>query len=437
MALVDFTSHDEVRAVLGISDDELEDSTLSLPVYEFDLKKELREVSSDLLGTYATVSSTPPEDRSDAEEQLYEAVRLFSTYAVARHLCTGLANMSPKEMTDSKASFVRYAAGNIEAITSNVEQRYTLFKSNLQHGDLNQDHPGLCSECGTARQPGDQRMKLGRVAQRFNKTPCMDAYTGELAFMCQLAPYDDSRRDSVTIERRVLSVGPDAEIPWRRTVDTPQGRFIIGADQPDTFNGKLIRRSLIAQTAPFEVRIKTLAQVCLGQSSVLAYGNLLWLKNLAYTSQTSTLVPEYQVFLAAGEPVDPGCVLQIDLNLYFVRAIDAGAAGMLVLVVEQLPAGALADATVSVSEFDKIHGVSSSTDVDAQALRLRWQSLYQYGNKLAPAYGPDEQVTVLAKSQVPSLPTGSKIHYGSEVWAISAIDGQMDDVWVCRTVRHV
>lgn len=132
MALVDFTSHDEVRAVLGISDDELEDSTLSLPVYEFDLKKELREVSSDLLGTYATVSSTPPEGRTEAEEQLYEAVRLFSTYAVARHLCTGLANMSPKEMTDSKASFVRYAAGNIEAITSNVEQRYTLLKTNLQ-----------------------------------------------------------------------------------------------------------------------------------------------------------------------------------------------------------------------------------------------------------------------------------------------------------------
>lgn len=279
-------------------------------------------------------------------------------------------------------------------------------------------------------------MKLGRVAQRFNKTPCVDSYTGELAFMCQLAPYDDSRRDSVTIERRVLSVGPDAEIPWRRTVDTPEGRFIIGADQPDTFNGKLIRRSLVAQSAPFEVRIKTLAQACLGQVSVLAYGNLLWLKNLAYTSQTSTLVPEYQVFLAAGEPVDPGCVLQIDLNLYFVRAIDAGAAGMLVLVVEQLPAGALADATVSVSEFDKIQGVASSTTVDAQALRLRWQSLYQYGNKMAPSYGPDEQVTVLAKSQVPSLPTGSKISYGSEVWAVSAIDAQMDDVWVCRTVRH-
>lgn len=124
MALVEFTSFDEVRAALGVSDDEIEDSTLALPIYEFNLKQELRAVSAGILSSFATVSTISADSRSDLEAQLYEAVWLFSTYAVALHLTTSLPMFSPKEMTDSKASFVRYAQGNIESVVAGVRQQY-------------------------------------------------------------------------------------------------------------------------------------------------------------------------------------------------------------------------------------------------------------------------------------------------------------------------
>lgn len=137
MALVDFTTFDDVRAALGVSSDELEDSTLSLAVYEFNLKRELRELAGSLPSTYATVAAAT--QRTDAQTQLFESVRLFSTYAVAWHLCASLPMFSPKEVTDSKASFSRYAAGTLEETISRVEMQYGTFKAYVQASLTNLD----------------------------------------------------------------------------------------------------------------------------------------------------------------------------------------------------------------------------------------------------------------------------------------------------------
>jgi hypothetical protein len=126
-----YTSADEIRAVLGVSADELEDSTISLQVYEFGLLKELRSVDSTLISSFLTASAVDAGSRSDAQAQFIESVHLFSTYAVARHLCTSLPMFSPKEISDSKASMVRFSTGSIEATTAMVEQQFGVFRTYL------------------------------------------------------------------------------------------------------------------------------------------------------------------------------------------------------------------------------------------------------------------------------------------------------------------
>lgn len=280
-------------------------------------------------------------------------------------------------------------------------------------------------------------MKLSRVAGYFNRVPCVDAYTGDLAFKCQVAPYDDSRRDSAMVARRILSVGPDAVIPPRRVVLAEGQRYVLGEDNPDIFNGAVIRRALIAHSAPHQVTIQTLSDVCSGAAGQTAFGNLAWVKNAAFTEQGSELVPEYQFFLSATEPVAVSTVLTVQGQPYLVRAVDRGASGLLIPVAEQMSLSALdPSATVRVSTYNKVAGSSAEQSTTARVLSLRWQSLYHYGHKGSPSYGPDEQVMLVSKASVPSLPVGSTIENNTGFWRVSAVGDPVPGAWLCRVVLN-
>lgn len=126
MALTDFTTYDDIRAALGVSSEEIEDATISLPVYEFSLQGELEDVDStlNLILDFATVVEIAPGLRTAAQSRFFQATYLFATYAVARHLTSSLPLFSPKEVTDGKASVVRYAQDPYERTIERVEKLY-------------------------------------------------------------------------------------------------------------------------------------------------------------------------------------------------------------------------------------------------------------------------------------------------------------------------
>lgn len=105
-----YTTYDEVRATLGVSDEELEDTTLELPVWSTNLDFALEEVSSELVATYTAISDKPTNDRTAAESKLYAATRLYATYIVADDLLKSLPMFSFKRVTDGKAEAERFDA---------------------------------------------------------------------------------------------------------------------------------------------------------------------------------------------------------------------------------------------------------------------------------------------------------------------------------------
>lgn len=132
MAMLDYTTYDDIRAVLGVSSDEIEDSTLSLQVYEFGLSSEIRAVSRSLATDVATVIAIAEGSRTTAEAELLEVMSLFATYAVARQLLTSLPLFSPKEISDGKASQTRYATNPYEETIRRVESEFNRFKAELE-----------------------------------------------------------------------------------------------------------------------------------------------------------------------------------------------------------------------------------------------------------------------------------------------------------------
>lgn len=131
MAVLDYTTYDDVRAALGVSEDELEDATLSLSLYEFSLSADIRSVSLTLSADYATVANKDPGARTEDEIVLLESASLFATYSVARHLLTSLPLFSPKEITDGKASAVRYSINPYKDTMDRVESMYSRYRDAL------------------------------------------------------------------------------------------------------------------------------------------------------------------------------------------------------------------------------------------------------------------------------------------------------------------
>lgn len=129
MALADYTSFHEVRAALGVSDEELSDATLSLPMYEVSLLAEMREISATFRSQYATAHLKVPADRSEEETWFIQTARLFSTYSVARHLLSTLPLFSPKEISDGKAHQTRYSTDPYKATISAVKEQYERYRT--------------------------------------------------------------------------------------------------------------------------------------------------------------------------------------------------------------------------------------------------------------------------------------------------------------------
>lgn len=126
------TTYDEVRAVLGVSVEELEDATLDLKVFTDQLELELSDISSTLGSTLDTITAIPDISRTDAQKKLFLVANMFAAYAYAKVLLTGLPLFSPKRLTDGRAEFERFA-DPFESVRDGVSAGYVGLRVRLQN----------------------------------------------------------------------------------------------------------------------------------------------------------------------------------------------------------------------------------------------------------------------------------------------------------------
>lgn len=277
-------------------------------------------------------------------------------------------------------------------------------------------------------------MRLHAVANRFNKTPCVDAYTGEYLFDVQVGLYDDNKRDSETAERRTLSVDPAFSMPPRRVVEAAGSRYILGSQYPDVHNGKLIRMGLVGHEATYLSQIRTIEQACLDQDGTLAWSGRAWVKNMAYREQDSVLTPVFHLHYSTSESLAIGMLVTFDGILHIVRSLNYGPAGTLIATCEEVPEPSIEMATVTGTTYDPVTDTSGANSELVRLVRLRWQSLFEYRNNMAPKFGPGDVQLAFAKSAFTPV-AGMDVTMSDGTWQIaSALDE--GSIWLCRAVRH-
>lgn len=100
MPLSTYTTVDNIRALLGVSDEELSDDVIELDVYDKALTLDLMDVASDFDTQYTTAKA---DQAVAANKRFVMVADMFASYSVAKQLCESLPNFAPRTISDGKA----------------------------------------------------------------------------------------------------------------------------------------------------------------------------------------------------------------------------------------------------------------------------------------------------------------------------------------------
>jgi hypothetical protein len=104
--ITDYTSFEDVRAALGVSEEEIADETLGLESVSTLLDEDLLEINSDLPTIFADLAADEA-NWTAKEKRLHGLIRLYATYAVAFRLLDSAALFGFLQVADGRASTSR------------------------------------------------------------------------------------------------------------------------------------------------------------------------------------------------------------------------------------------------------------------------------------------------------------------------------------------
>jgi hypothetical protein len=130
MTILDYTSYDQVRAVLGVSSDEVTDTELALPVWEMTLNEKFSDISSLIATNYSTIAALSSGSRTPVQVKFFETVKLYATYLIAQDLLVALPMFGFQSITDGKASQQRF--DRWEDIKTGIEKNVNVLKGKVR-----------------------------------------------------------------------------------------------------------------------------------------------------------------------------------------------------------------------------------------------------------------------------------------------------------------
>ena len=126
--MLDYTSYEQIRAVLGVSSHELSDETLGLELYSNLLMVRLMSITGTIAGTTASlltlVQGIKMKASPTTEEQMLAAlVPPLATYMVAEACLSGLSLFALKSETDGESIQTRFSSeATFREVGGNVRQ---------------------------------------------------------------------------------------------------------------------------------------------------------------------------------------------------------------------------------------------------------------------------------------------------------------------------
>lgn len=262
-------------------------------------------------------------------------------------------------------------------------------------------------------------MKLANAASYFDRTVAVDSYTGRSPIKLQLDLYDDSKRDGVTVERRVISLAHGVRVPARGVIRFAETDWVVGRLNRDVYAGGVIRQKAIVQAADGLAQVRTAAQVLASTPGTEAYAARAWEKSAKEIDESSEMFDVYSIFMHAAEPIVEGQFVTLAGELHVVRDVFTTEAGFKSALAEVVGTSVQA-VTYRSRALNPVTEVWTPTDSTIQALPLRWQTWYRYDSQASQRFVEGDEVLVIPTA-VASKANDHVLRAGV-AWRVVAVD---------------
>lgn len=271
-------------------------------------------------------------------------------------------------------------------------------------------------------------MELVDVASFFDRVPAVDPASGHTLFHCQVLAYDESKRDAFTAYRRMMSLRPDTTLPVDRVVELHGVTWIVGDGQLDGWS-EAHRRKHVLHRAGGRAQVYRLSAWLSGTANSNPYADLQWVKDVKELEVSSRSPQKYVSIFASSVDLREYDVVSYGGRTQLVTSVVRSAAGYMegfgMLQEQPLTSVTLAGRTYNPATG----GYAAASNVNVNAMRVRWQELYGYEDQLAERYQEGDCTWVLPSSA--GVSTSTEIVSGSDRYSILAVR----DVSGCRAVH--
>lgn len=274
-------------------------------------------------------------------------------------------------------------------------------------------------------------MKFQNVARFFDSTPLRDAYTNANFGVGQLDLFDDSKRDGVTVLRRVLSVVAQWTPPPRGVLSFTGEIWIVGLAYPDVFKGQVIRKRFILHRSDGICQFLTGDELLTpGATGLKAHASKAWVKDVKDISTTSDLQSQYVVYAAKSEALAQGMFVRFpDGTTLLARNSYSAVSGFRALECSELEPDALTTVQLTLQRptYDPVlETYATVAPVVVPAIVTRFLDDYEFRNEKMPdAFIGDLRVRVRAVDAV-GVQAGDSIALNSKSWKILSVDPRED-----------
>lgn len=268
-------------------------------------------------------------------------------------------------------------------------------------------------------------MRLIAAARAFDKEVIADAYNPGTTFKAQFDLFDDSRRDGMTIERRIISVSPTVSMPARRTVSYDGLTWLIGDSQRDYYRGAAIRHKYVAHQATELVTPRTFSQALAGAGGTPAWAARVWVKGSKEIDISSDITDVFDIYFSPSETVSENMLVTMGGRTHLVRSTYPSSAGLLVALADELPDPVVTTAVLTNRTYLPTSDTYSVDPVTVACIRLRWQSHFRYPVRGTERFKPGDVAMIVLKSAA-TPKAGDPVVVSGETYTVQRVLDEVD-----------
>ncbi len=270
-------------------------------------------------------------------------------------------------------------------------------------------------------------MDLRVAAVWFDQTLCVDAY-GVDTFMAQLEPLDYYKLDGASVKRRIMSTGPDVDLPSRMTIRIDDQVYLVGDKTPEHFQGNLIRNRYVMSGADSLVTVRSPAQVLQQSGGREVWATLVFNKVQTDERFSSLPVAEFRVFLGSAESINEHDIVLDGQFAYLVIAPYKSDSGLISGVALRLEHSVPEPAMYVSTTYDPISDTNVEALTPTSVIRSRWSYDFAYLSAGTPKYAHGDMTMLGLSSVFASVKNDHIIECAGDRWSVVTSSQQGDVV---------